>query len=101
MPAFCSLSAASKNSGQVLGTLAPAFLNASGLTHSQLTRCTLTGAATYWPLTFITWLTTGGSSLSQLPALATGSMLASTPSAPHSWIAGPLIWAAVGGLPDI
>ena len=26
-------------------TLAPAFLNASGLAHSQFTRCTLTGAA--------------------------------------------------------
>ena len=28
-----------------VGTLAPAFLNASGLAHSQFTRCTLTGAA--------------------------------------------------------
>ena len=100
MPAFFSLSAAAKNSGQVFGTVAPAFLKASGLAHSQFTRCTLTGAATYLPLYFITRLTTGGSCLSQLPARATASMSASTPSAPHSWIAGPLIWAAVGGLPD-
>jgi hypothetical protein len=28
-------------------------------------------------------------------------MLASTPSLPHSWIAGPLTWAAVGALPAI
>src|SRR5574343_1003890 len=100
MPAFCSLSAAAKNSGQVFCTVAPAFLKPSGCTHSQFTRCTFTGAATYLPLYFITLLTTVGSCLSQLPALATASISASTPSAPHSWMAGPLIWAAVGGLPD-
>ena len=47
----------------------------------------------------MTLLTTGGSRLSQLPALATSSRLASTPSAPHSWMPGPLTCAAVGGLP--
>ncbi len=35
-----------------------------------------------------------------MPALATSSRLASTPSAPHSWMPGPLTCAAVGGLPE-
>ena len=35
-----------------------------------------------------------------MPSSATGSRLASTPSSPHSWMVGPLIWAAVGGSPD-
>ena len=45
-PAFWILSAATANSSQVVGILAPAFLNTSGLAHIQFTRCTLTGTAT-------------------------------------------------------
>jgi len=33
-PAFFSASAATKNSSQVVGSLAPAFWNAAGLAHS-------------------------------------------------------------------
>ena len=44
--------------------------------------------------------TTLGRTASQLLALATSSRLASTPSAPHAWIHGPLICAAAGGLPE-
>src|SRR5471032_3197127 len=45
--------------------------------------------------------TTGGSTESHFSALATSSMLASTPSAAHSCRAGPLICAAAGALPEI
>src|SRR5258706_4441859 len=45
-------------------------------------------------------LTTGGSSESHLPAAATSSRFASTPSLAHSWMPGPLTCAAVGGCPD-
>ena len=48
----------------------------------------------------MTLLTTGGRSLSQLSAFATPLMLASTPSAPHSWMLGPLICAAEGAFPE-
>src|SRR5262245_12823653 len=48
----------------------------------------------------MTLLTTPGSRPSQFPALATSFRLASTPSAPHSWMPGPFTWAAVGGLPE-
>ena len=47
LPDFLILSAATKNSSQVLGMPStPAFFSTSGLAHIQLTRCTLTGAAT-------------------------------------------------------
>src|SRR5450830_47764 len=51
-PAALSLSAAAKNSSQVLGMAAtPAFLRASELAHSQFTRCTLTGRPHSCPCT--------------------------------------------------
>ncbi|MNT16564.1 hypothetical protein D3C72_1516740 [compost metagenome] len=49
----------------------------------------------------MTSATTLGSSSSHFSALAKVSMLASTPSDAHSWMAGPLVCAAEGGLPEI
>jgi hypothetical protein len=45
--------------------------------------------------------TVGGSSASQPAASATASRSPSRPNSPHSWISGPLIWAAEGGFPDM
>src|SRR6195952_1712258 len=49
----------------------------------------------------MTLATTGGRTESHFSALATSSMLASTPSAAHSCRAGTLICAAAGALPEI
>ena len=99
MPAALSLAAAVSNCSQVAGIVMPTFFSTAGLAYIQSSRCTLTGAATHWPLYFMVAATDFGSACSHLPAAATSSMGCSTPSAPHSWISGPLSCTDDGASP--
>ena len=101
MPAALSLSAAASNSAQVVGILMPTLLNTAGLAYIQSRRWMFTGAATHWPLYFMVSDTSLGSACSQRPAAATSSIGCNTPSAPHSWISGPLSCTEEGGSPPI
>ena len=67
-------------SSMLVGSLAPALASTALLNQTQFSLCRLTGTAKYLPLTFTALRIFSGSSLSQLPFLATSSRSFSRPS---------------------
>src|SRR3712207_2248105 len=100
LPAATTASQAALNSSQVLGASAtPAASRTDGLWYIQFTRWMFIGTATQEPAGFISSISSGATTDSQFPAVATSSRFIVMPVPFHSAISGPLSWTAGGALP--
>src|ERR1700728_3139054 len=98
--AATALSQSALTSAQVFGSeVMPAVAIALVEPQIQLMRWMFIGAATQWPVGFITGSSSGATTLSQPSLLARSSRLAVMPVAFHSAISGPLSCTAGGALP--